>query len=115
LTPGGVAIGQDAYIGETLYVRNNAFINNIYITSDTNGNFIESPDQTRTNSSFIPINFTNYNNTKKWVPGFRDRVNTKISKRNIPLKTSHPISGPHTSPALDQSSWFQNNILSKFF
>lgn len=64
LTPGGGAIGKDLYVGDTLIVKNGGYINNIYITSDGSKNYIESPNTSRTTNSFIPINFTEYNNTQ---------------------------------------------------
>jgi hypothetical protein len=63
LTPGGAAIGQDLYVGNTLRVYKDAYINNLYITSNSTSNFIESPDHGLTQDSFTPIYFTKYNDT----------------------------------------------------
>ena len=62
LTPGGVSIGGNLYVGDTINAELDMYINNLYITSNTESNYIQSPNQTRITNSFLPIHFTSYNN-----------------------------------------------------
>jgi len=64
LTIGGASIGASLFVGNTLNVYRDAYINSIYFTSNSISNFIESPNNTLDNGSFIPINYTQYNNTE---------------------------------------------------
>jgi hypothetical protein len=63
LTPGGAAIRQDLYVGESFHVYKDAYINSLYFTSNSTSNFIESPNNSLSTDSFIPVYFTKYNDT----------------------------------------------------
>ena len=62
LTPGGASIGGNLYVGDTINAESDMYIHNLYFTSSTSNNYIQSPNETRTTNSFLPINFTSYNN-----------------------------------------------------
>ena len=64
LTLGGASIGLSLYVGNTIYGTKDAYLGNLYFTTDSiTNNYIESPNNNRTINSFLPINFTQYNNT----------------------------------------------------
>jgi hypothetical protein len=64
LSLGGASIGLSLYVGSTIYGTKDAYLGNLYFTTDSvANNYIESPNNNRTVSSFLPINFTQYNNT----------------------------------------------------
>lgn len=64
LSLGGAAIGLSLYVGSTIYGTKDAYLGNLYFTTDSvANNYIESPNNNRTVNSFLPINFTQYNNT----------------------------------------------------
>ncbi len=63
LTPGGAAIGSNLYVGKTIYALSDVYLNNLYFYTDNVNNYIQSPNLTQTTDSFLPINFTKYNNT----------------------------------------------------
>ena len=62
LSMGGASINKQLYVGETLYGLKDAFLGNFYLSSNANANFLQSPNVSRTTDSFIPINFSLYDN-----------------------------------------------------
>lgn len=60
---GGVSINKSVYIGGTLNTQSDTYLNNLYFLSTANRNYIQSSNTLRTNGSFTPISFTQYNNT----------------------------------------------------
>lgn len=62
LTMGGASINKQLYVGNTIYGLQDAYLGNLYITNNVNSNFIQSPNSSRTSDSFIPINFSLYDN-----------------------------------------------------
>ena len=67
LTPGGAAIGKRLYVGSTLVAEKDAYLYNMYFTSTTSANYIQTPDINKSVNSFNPIHFSNYNNTSTSV------------------------------------------------
>lgn len=67
LTPGGAAIGKKLYVGSTLIAEADSYLYNMYFTSTSTKNFIESPNISRDTGSFNPIYFTEFNNTSNSV------------------------------------------------
>jgi hypothetical protein len=57
LTQGGVGIGKSLFVGGNTKLKNLLFI------SSNSANYIQSPNVSQTTNSFLPINFTLYNNT----------------------------------------------------
>jgi hypothetical protein len=83
LTPGGAAIGSSLYVGNTVYALKDTFLGNLYMYSSANDNYIQPPDSDRNTNSFLPINFTKYNNTN---------ANTlTIADTGIVLNNNHTI------------------------
>ena len=72
LVLGGASVVKSMYIGKTLNVMKDAYLNNLYITSNSGANFIESPNNVRANSSFNPVHFTQYNNTSASILTIHD-------------------------------------------
>ena len=62
LVMGGGSINKSLYVGDTLNALNDAFVGNFYLSSTVNANYLQSPDPSRTIDSFIPVNFTLYDN-----------------------------------------------------
>jgi hypothetical protein len=62
LTMGGGSINKSLYVGDTLYGLKDAFLGNFHLSSTVNANFLQSPNVSRTVDSFIPINFSLYDN-----------------------------------------------------
>ena len=65
LTAGGASINGSLYVGQTINALQDTYLQNLYFTSNSNANYIESPDILRDANSFIPIYFTQYNNTSQ--------------------------------------------------
>jgi hypothetical protein len=83
LTPGGVSIGASLYVGSTIYGLSDTFLGNLFLYSTANDNYIQPPDSDRNTNSFLPINFTKYNNTN---------ANTlTIADTGIVLNNNHTI------------------------
>jgi hypothetical protein len=72
LVLGGASVVKSMHIGRTLNVMKDAYLNNLYITSNSYANFIESPNNLRAGSSFNPIHFTQYNNTSASILTIHD-------------------------------------------
>lgn len=83
LTPGGAAIGSSLYVGSTIYGLSDTFLGNLFLYSTTNDNYIQPPDSNRNTNSFLPINFTKYNNT--------DANTLTIADTGIVLNNNHTI------------------------
>jgi hypothetical protein len=83
LTPGGAAIGASLYVGSTIYGMSDTFLGNLYMYSTANHNYIQPPDSDRNTNSFLPINFTKYNNT--------DANTLTIADTGIVLNNTHTI------------------------
>lgn len=83
LTPGGAAIGASLYVGSTIYGLSDTFLGNLYMYSTTNDNYIQPADSDRNTNSFLPINFTKYNNT--------DANTLTIADTGIVLNNTHTI------------------------
>lgn len=81
---GGVCIKKNVYIGDTLNALNDTFLNNLYFTSTTFANYIQSPNISRTTNSFLPINFGLYNNQSLNI--FTLTNNAAIINNNNTLK-----------------------------
>ena len=92
LTPGGAAVTQDLYVGNNLYIKNEAYINGLCFTSNSNSNFIQSPNNISDTASFIPIHFTKYSDTMANV--------FTINSKGIILDNSNllQIGGSSTDP-----------------
>lgn len=60
---GGASIQKNMYIGSTLNALTDTYLGGMYFTSTVNNNFVMAPNTPRTIDSFMPINFTGYNNT----------------------------------------------------
>jgi hypothetical protein len=83
LTPGGASIGASLYVGSTMYGLSDTFLGNLYMYSTADDNYIQPPDSDRNTNSFLPINFTKYNNTS---------ANTlTIADSGIVLNNNHTI------------------------
>jgi hypothetical protein len=65
LVGGGASIIGNMYIGKTINALTDTYLGNLYFVSSSTANYIQPPDTTRTTNSFLPINFTEYNNTAK--------------------------------------------------
>lgn len=63
LTAGGISVGKSLYVGSTIYAKSDAYLGNLYFTSNDNKSFIQSPNFSHDVSSFNPVYFTQYNNT----------------------------------------------------
>lgn len=63
LVGGGASIIGSLYVGKTVNVLKDMYLGNLYFTSSSTSNYIQSPNITKTTTSFLPINFTEYNNT----------------------------------------------------
>lgn len=63
LVLGGASIVGNMYVGNTLNILNDTYLNNLYFVSSSIANYIQSPNITKNEGSFLPINFTQYNNT----------------------------------------------------
>jgi hypothetical protein len=72
LVLGGASVVKSMHVGRTLNVMKDAYLNNLYITSNSYANFIESPNNLRADSSFNPIYFTKYNNTSASILTIHD-------------------------------------------
>jgi hypothetical protein len=83
LTPGGAGIGASLYVGSTIYGLSDAFLGNLFLYSTTTHNYIQPPDSDRNTDSFLPINFTKYNNT--------DANTLTIADIGIVLNNNHTI------------------------
>jgi hypothetical protein len=82
LVLGGASVNKSMYIGKTLNVDSGAYLNNLYITSNSYASFIESPDHSRTSTSFNPIHFTKYNNTTSSILTIHD-IGTIVNDSGI--------------------------------
>ena len=80
LVGGGASIIGSLYVGKTVNILKDTYLGNLYFTSSSTANYIQSPDFTRTTNSFLPINFTEYNNTASNVLTITD--NTIILNKN---------------------------------
>jgi hypothetical protein len=83
LTPGGAGIGASLYVGSTIYALTDTYLGNLYLFSTSNDNYIQPPDTDRNTNSFLPINFTKYNNT--------DANTLTIADTGIVLNNTHTI------------------------
>ena len=83
LTPGGAGIGSSLYVGSTVYALTDTYLGNLYLFSTSNDNYIQPPDTDRNTNSFLPINFTKYNNT--------DANTLTIADTGIVLNNTHTI------------------------
>jgi hypothetical protein len=83
LTPGGASIGASLYVGRTIYGLSDTFLGNLYMYSTSNQNYIQPPNSDRDTNSFLPINFTKYNNT--------DANTLTIADAGIVLNNNHTI------------------------
>jgi len=62
LVLGGASVLKSMYIGKTLNVTRDAYINRVYLTSNSTASYIQSPDNLLESDSFNPIYFTGYSN-----------------------------------------------------
>lgn len=62
LVAGGGSIRKSLFVGGTMYAED-AYLNNMFFKSSATENFIQGPNDARDESSFLPIHFTEYNNT----------------------------------------------------
>lgn len=92
LVGGGASIVRNLYVGQTVNALKDTYLGNLYFTSSTAANYIQSPDLTRTTNSFLPINFTEYNNTASNVLTITD--NTIILNKNSQLQIGGTLSTP---------------------
>lgn len=83
LVAGGASIGKSMHIGANMYVNSDSYLHNLYFTSNTSDNYIESPNVSRTTNSFLPTHFTQYNNTTENI--------LTISNSGIILNEQHSI------------------------
>lgn len=63
LVGGGASVVGNMYIGKTVNALTDTYLGNLYFTSSSTANYIQPPNISRTTNSFLPINFTEYNNT----------------------------------------------------
>lgn len=90
LTPGGAAIGKQLFVGGTLTSETDTFLGNVYFTSTSHANFIESPNTERDTDSFLPIHFTKYSNTASNI--------VTLSNSGVVINKSLQIGGTLASP-----------------
>lgn len=83
LSAGGASIGKSLYIGSNMYVKHDTYLHNLYFTSTNTTNYIQSPDSSKTTNSFLPTNFTQYNNTSENI--------LTIANSGIVLNDQHSI------------------------
>jgi hypothetical protein len=84
LVGGGASIGGNLYVGKTINALTDTYLGNLYFVSSTAANYIQPPDLERTTNSFLPINFTEYNNTAANVLTITD--NSIIFNKNTLLQ-----------------------------
>lgn len=104
LTLGGASIGKSCYIGGSIYGLTDAFLGNLYFYTSTTNNYIQSPNSSRVTNSFLPINFTQYNNTNANTLTISD---SKIVLNN---NTALQIGGSLNSPDGYTITYTTNNL-----
>lgn len=92
LVGGGASIVGSVYIGKTVNALKDTFLGNLYFTSSSTANYVQPPDTERTTNSFLPINFTEYNNTTANVLTITD--NTVILNKNTQLQIGGTLNTP---------------------
>jgi hypothetical protein len=104
LTLGGASIGKSLYVGSTIYGLADTYLGNLYFTSNATDNYIEAHDNSRTTNSFLPINFTQYNNTQENILTIAD------SGIVLPINHSLQIGGTLLTPDGYTFSYITDNL-----
>jgi len=115
LVGGGASIIGGLYVGKTVNILKDTYLGNLYFTSSSTANYIQPPNLTRTTNSFLPINFTEYNNTAANVLTIAD--NTIILNKNSTLQiggTLNLIDGYNIYYTTGNLNIIQNNTNSNY-